>query len=152
MALLFSFMCLGYFFGKRRIIDSSHSRLISVLCVNLFMPCTVFKAFYTNFNREYITRYSLFLLVSLSALVVLVVVGDFVSKKLSPAHFLGFAIEIAYMLMVDTITMDHFRIIASLAVLLMLLCLVICHSSITAFDVAVSLFGFFYVGFLLANI
>ncbi len=83
MALLFSFMCLGYFFGKKRMIDSSHSKLISVLCVNLFMPCTVFKAFYTNFNPAYLSKYASFILTSASALVVLVVVGFIVSKKLT---------------------------------------------------------------------
>ncbi|MBR3933755.1 MAG: AEC family transporter [Clostridia bacterium] len=80
MALLFSFMCLGYFFGKRKLVDSSHTKLISALCVNLFMPCTVFKAFYSNFNREYLTGYSSFILTSLAILAVLLIIGFFVSK------------------------------------------------------------------------
>jgi len=83
MALLFSFMCLGYFFGKKKLIDTSHSKLISALCVNLFMPCTVFKAFYTNFRKENLITYSSFILVALGLLVVLAVVGYFVSNKLT---------------------------------------------------------------------
>lgn len=83
MALLFSFMCLGYFFGKKKMIDTSHSKLISVLCVNLFMPCTVFRAFYSNFNRTYLSEYSMFILVSASILIALVILGFFVSNRLS---------------------------------------------------------------------
>ena len=83
MTLLFSFMCIGYFFGKRKMIDSSHTKLISVLCVNLFMPCTVFKAFYTNFNKSYLTEYSSFILTSLAILTVLLIVGFFVSNRLT---------------------------------------------------------------------
>ena len=83
MALLFSFMILGFFFGKKKLLDTSHTKLISVLCVNLFMPCTVFKAFYTNFNREYLTTYSGFILTSGIILTVLLVAGFFVSNILT---------------------------------------------------------------------
>ncbi len=83
MTLLFSFMCLGFFFGKRKIINTDHTKLVSALCVNLFMPCTVFKAFYTNFNRTYLVRYSQFIFVSACILIVLVVAGYFVSNKIT---------------------------------------------------------------------
>ena len=73
-------MCLGYFFGKGKLVDASHTKLISALCVNLFMPCTVFKAFYTNFNREYLTGYSSFILTSLAILAALLIIGFFVSN------------------------------------------------------------------------
>lgn len=88
MALLFLFMCLGYFFGKRKIIDSNHSKLISVLCVNLFMPCTVFRAFYNNFNKNYLTTYSSFILVSAIILFVLIILGYFVSKFITDDNYL----------------------------------------------------------------
>jgi predicted permease len=83
MALLFSFMCLGFFFGKRKIVNTEHTKLISALCVNLFMPCTVFKAFYTNFNRTYLVRYSQFIFVSACILIVLVVAGFFIANKIT---------------------------------------------------------------------
>ena len=88
MALLFLFMCLGYFFGKRKIIDSNHSKLISVLCVNLFMPCTVFRAFYNNFNKNYLTTYSSFILVSAIILFVLIILGYFISNFITDDKYL----------------------------------------------------------------
>lgn len=83
MALLFSFMCLGFYFGKKKIINPDHSKLISVLCVNLFMPCKVFGAFYNSFNRNYLTTYSSFILTSGITLLVLVVLGYFISNKIT---------------------------------------------------------------------
>lgn len=83
MGLLFAFMCLGFFFGKKKIVDANHSKLISVLCVNLFMPCTVFKAFYNNFNSEYLSRYYPFVLVSVGFMTVFIIAGFFASNRLT---------------------------------------------------------------------
>ena len=88
MALLFLFMCLGFYFGKRKIINHEHSKLISVLCVNLFMPCKVFGAFYNNFNKSYLTTYSSFIFTSASILLVLAVLGYFVSNKITNDKYL----------------------------------------------------------------
>ena len=88
MALLFSFMCLGYFFGKKKIINPEHSKLISVLCVNLFMPCKVFGAFYNNFNKEYLSTYSSFVLTSATSLIVLIVFGYFISNFITNDKYL----------------------------------------------------------------
>ncbi len=88
MALLFLFMCLGFYFGKRKIINHEHSKLISVLCVNLFMPCKVFGAFYNNFNKSYLTSYSSFILVSAVILLVLCVAGYFIANFITKDKYL----------------------------------------------------------------
>ena len=83
MGLLFAFMCLGFFFGKKRIVDTQHSKIISVLCVNLLMPCTVFKAFYNNFNSSYLSKYYPFVLVSTCFMFIFLVAGFFAARRLT---------------------------------------------------------------------
>lgn len=87
MGLLFAFMCLGFLFGKKRIVDAQHSKLISALCVNLFMPCTVFNAFYNNFNSSYLSKYFPFILVSACFMCVLLIVGFFAARRLTDNEY-----------------------------------------------------------------
>lgn len=87
MGLLFTFVCLGFFFGKRKIVDPQHSKLISALCVNLFMPCTVFNAFYNNFNSSYLSKYFPFIIVSACFMCILLVVGFFAARKLTDNEY-----------------------------------------------------------------
>lgn len=81
--ILFVFALIGYVLAKSGIADRSCSKLLSVLAVYVFLPCTVFKTFSTNFTIEYISTRYYFLLVSLCVLAAVFTTSVFVSKLLS---------------------------------------------------------------------
>ena len=77
---MFSFLLIGYAFGKKGWIESKHSKLFSESAFYLFLPATVFKAFYTNFNLPYLKQYYPMLLLSVGVLLVLILFAFFASK------------------------------------------------------------------------
>ena len=81
--ILFVFALIGYVLAKSGIADRSCSKLLSVLAVYVFLPCTVFKTFSTNFTIEYISTRYYFLLISLCVLAAVFTTSVFVSKLLS---------------------------------------------------------------------
>ena len=83
MILLFAFIMFGWIFGKAGIVKAEHSKILSVLCVYLFLPCTSIKAFSSNFSIENLKKYYPLLGVSLIILTFLFVVALFCSKLLS---------------------------------------------------------------------
>lgn len=52
--LLLLFVAIGYTLCKLKKADSSHAKLLSCLCVYIFLPATIFRSFSTNFNPEYL--------------------------------------------------------------------------------------------------
>lgn len=75
-----------------------------------------------------------------------------VSKKLNIAHIIGFIVEIVYIIMMDNLSIENFRVIGIITVLALLIMIVALYGRINIIDISVSLFGFFYVGFLLSHI
>lgn len=83
VGILFVFITCGYLFGKFNIIKKEHSKIISVLLVNFFLPCMVFKSVSRGFTREYITKYYILVLLSIIILLILILIAHFIAKLFS---------------------------------------------------------------------
>ena len=57
VCLLVAFAAVGYLLSKLKIADSSHSKLLSVVCFYIFLPCKVFTTFATKFTPTYLSQY-----------------------------------------------------------------------------------------------
>ena len=79
--ILFIFVAIGYTLAKCRLVDRSHSKILSTLLVYVFSPCNVLSSFSRNFNRKYISENYVFILVGL-AVVLLLAVGAFFASRL----------------------------------------------------------------------
>ncbi len=79
LALLLAFMSIGYFFGKKGLVDHSHTKVLSVIGVHLFLPCTIFNSFSKNFTRDNLSVYAPLLLGSLVILLVLYFIAHYAS-------------------------------------------------------------------------
>ncbi len=83
ISLLFIFMLCGFLLGKSKLIDYKHTKILSVLLIYLFFPCTVFNAFCSNFTVDYLTKYYPVIIVSVVVLCVLVCFAHIISGFLS---------------------------------------------------------------------
>ena len=54
--LLMVFAAIGYGLSKAKIANSSHSKLLSALCLYLFLPSKVFSTFATRFTPAYLSQ------------------------------------------------------------------------------------------------
>ncbi len=81
--ILFTFVIIGYFLSKKKIINCEHSKLLSALVVYIFLPCKVFNTFSVNFTTEYISKNYLLLIISLIVLIGVLIMARFVSKLFS---------------------------------------------------------------------
>lgn len=54
--LLIAFAAAGYVLAKAGILNSGHSKILSALCLYLFLPSKVFNTFATNFNPTYLSQ------------------------------------------------------------------------------------------------
>ena len=87
LCLLLIFMSIGYFFGKSGLIDHSHTKVLSVAGVYLFLPCTIFNSFSKSFTTANLTVYYPLLLASLAILAALLIFAQFTSHALAPASY-----------------------------------------------------------------
>lgn len=76
-------MLCGFLLGKSKLINYEHTRILSVLEIYLFLPCTVFNAFYSNFTIDNLTKYYQLIIVSTAVLSVLVFFSHIISVLLS---------------------------------------------------------------------
>ena len=53
--LLIAFAAVGYALTKGKILNSGHSKMLSALCLYLFLPSKIFTTFSKNFNVSYLT-------------------------------------------------------------------------------------------------
>lgn len=67
-------MSIGFFFGKRKMIDRSQTKILSVLCVYLFLPSTIFNSFSHNFTIANIQQYTPLLLGSFAILLTICII------------------------------------------------------------------------------
>ena len=79
--ILYLFMAAGWLIGKKK--NASHSEILSVLLVNVLLPCKVFLSFATNFTVEYFKARYTYLFASLILISVLYVATFFGSKLLT---------------------------------------------------------------------
>lgn len=88
LILLFIFMIIGYIFGKTKLIDSTQSKILSTLEVYLFLPATVFNAFYTNFTLENMKNYYIFPLIGIVLLLIITVISYLLSRIMTKDSYL----------------------------------------------------------------
>lgn len=75
-----------------------------------------------------------------------------VSKEIKFIHITGFLMTIIYICFIDYKLGENLRLIFYGFILLMLIILVVMHSKINILDVCITLFGFFYIPFMITNI
>lgn len=79
LGLLLAFMSVGFFFGKVGLLDHSHAKALSVTCVYLFLPCTIFNSFSKNFTPDNLSVYTPLLLGSAVILLILYFLAHYAS-------------------------------------------------------------------------
>lgn len=87
LCLLMIFISIGFFFGKSNLIDQSHTKVLSVAGVYLFLPCTIFNSFSRSFTTANLSVYYPLLLASVAILLALLVFARFASRTLTPASY-----------------------------------------------------------------
>ena len=83
LSILYIFLLAGWIIGKLKKDKASHSDILSVLLVNIFLPCKVFNTFSNNFSVSYFIDNFYLPLSALILLAVLATVSHFVSKLLT---------------------------------------------------------------------
>ena len=81
--VLYTFLALGFFFGRWKREQASHTGLLSFLLVNLFLPAKVFGTFSKNFTVDYIRYNYTTILISVTLLLLLALLAAPVSRLLS---------------------------------------------------------------------
>ena len=82
LLILYVFLFLGWLIGKCKKKQAGHVDILSVLLVNILLPCKIFKTFSGQFTVSYFLEKYPYLLASLALLAVLLVVAHFVSRLL----------------------------------------------------------------------
>ena len=83
LSILYIFLLAGWLLGKLKKDKTSHSDIISVLLINVFLPCKVFNTFANNVTVSYLADHSVMLLSSFAFIAILIVISFFVSKLLT---------------------------------------------------------------------
>lgn len=87
MGILFLFVIVGLAFGKKSIISPQQAKGLSALAVNLFFPCTIFKAFYSNFKLDNLVKYNTVIILSGIILVIVAISAHFISKIIAKESY-----------------------------------------------------------------
>ncbi len=88
VATLFLFAAIGFVLAKTNIINKSHSKLLSVLGVYVFMFSKTIKTFAGNFNAQYITENYRIIGISAIVLVLLVILAKLLAKLFSKDQYM----------------------------------------------------------------
>ena len=81
--ILYVFLFAGWIIGKLKKDKASHSDILSVLLVNLLLPCKVFNTFSKNFTVSYFKERYTLLIASLILIGILLTLSFFLSKALT---------------------------------------------------------------------
>ena len=87
LSILYIFLLAGWLIGKYKKDKASHSDILSVLLVNIFLPCKVFNTFANNFSASYFLENYYLPLSALILLTVLAVLSHFISKLLTKERY-----------------------------------------------------------------
>lgn len=87
LLILYIFLFAGWLIGKIKKDKASHSDILSILLVNIFLPCKVFSTFAKNVTVTYIKERYYLLLASLALLVILAAVAHFLPKLLTKREY-----------------------------------------------------------------
>lgn len=83
VCLLLTFAAVGYLLSKTKLANADHSKLLSVLCLYIFLPSKVFNTFATRFTTTYLMQYYPLLLGSAVIVTVLALIAIPVSRSLT---------------------------------------------------------------------
>jgi len=83
LSILYIFLLVGWLIGTLKKDKAPHSDIISVLLVNVFLPCKVFSTFANNVTVSYLSNHAILLLSSVIVLAILVLISHFVPKLLT---------------------------------------------------------------------
>ena len=87
VAVLMLFGVIGFVLRRLELVDGKHAKILSTLCVYVFLPCQVFRTFSNNFNPLYLSEKYPLVLVSFAIVLVLAVAAHFASKLFSRDAF-----------------------------------------------------------------
>ena len=87
VAVLLLFALIGCVLVRTKKIDASHSDMLSTLAVYVFLPCTAFNTFGQNFTVEYLSEKYPLIIVSFFLLMLLILQGKLLSRKLQPTGY-----------------------------------------------------------------
>ena len=87
VVVLLLFALIGCVLAKKKVINADHSSLLSALAVYVFLPCTAFNTFCSNFTVAYLSEKYPLILISTVMLVVLILLGKVLAKKLQPTGY-----------------------------------------------------------------
>ncbi|MBE6912542.1 MAG: hypothetical protein E7473_08460 [Ruminococcaceae bacterium] len=83
VAILFIFIIAGYVLGRTKRVDSKNVGLLSALEVYVFLPCSVFRTFSSNFNTTYLGEKYSYVLISFCVLALVWGAAMIISPRLS---------------------------------------------------------------------
>lgn len=83
LAILYIFLVAGWLIGRIKKDKASHADILSVLLVNVFLPCKVFNTFANNFSAKYFSQNYVLPLSALVLLSVLSLIAFFGSRLLT---------------------------------------------------------------------
>ena len=83
LSILYIFFLIGWIIGKIKKDKASHADILSVLLVNVFLPCKVFNTFSKNVTVKYISEKYILLITSLILLVIMALVSILISRLLT---------------------------------------------------------------------
>lgn len=81
--ILAVFIVLGFVLSKAKIINNSHSQLLSGILVYIFLPCKIFSTMITNFTVEYIKEKYVILLYGIGLLLFFLIIAKLTSGLFS---------------------------------------------------------------------
>lgn len=83
LSILYIFLLIGWLIGKLKKDKASHSDILSVLLVNVFLPCKIFDTFSKNVSVSYFTEKYPVLFASLILLTIIVTMSHLIPKLLT---------------------------------------------------------------------
>lgn len=87
LSVLYIFLLLGWLIGKLKKDKASHADILSVLLVNIFLPCKVFNTFANNFSPSYLADHYILPLAALGLLFILILISLFGSRLLTKKRY-----------------------------------------------------------------
>lgn len=87
LCILYAFLCLGYYFGKKKPGLRDQTGILSFLLVNLFLPSKTFSNFAKNFTVSYIQNNYQIIILSVSLLIVLHFLAKYMARGLEKDEY-----------------------------------------------------------------
>ena len=87
LSVLYIFLLAGWLIGKLKKDKASHADILSVLLVNIFLPCKVFNTFANNFSISYFLDNYMLPLAALGLLLILILISLFASRLMSKKKY-----------------------------------------------------------------